>query len=191
MSEQLARLNNSSIQELQEIGQSVQKYIEIQDDATFNLALEKMNQKPNFWQKLFPDKYQKIQQEITINRIQNMHKVREQMFAIYTSVQLEVARQQGDAIIASVGMELQDRLTKFAEAKITSMSETLEKSRTEFVERLDRQQKNVEKYSHNPRLAKAYEQSLADEENMYFDFIKQLLDAFKDTLKRKAIDFKR
>ena len=191
MSNQLTRLDNSSIQELQEIGQSVQKYIEIQDDATFNLALEKMNEKPNFWQKLFPDKYQKMQTEITISRMQNVHKVREQMFSIYTGVQLEVARQQGDAIISSVGMELQERLTKFAEAKITSMSETLEKSRTEFVERLDKQQQNVETYRHNPRLAKAYEQSLIDEETMYFAFIKKLLEGFQDTLDRKVKELKK
>ena len=191
MSRQLANLDNCSIQELQSIGQSVQKYIEFQDDATFNFALEKMNQKPNLLQRLFPNKFQKIQQEITMNRMQNVHRVREQMFAIYTGVQLEITRQQGDALIASVGMELQDRLTTFAEAKIRSMTETLEKSRDDFMERMERQRVKVEKYRHIPDLAEDYEASLKDEQKTYFAFIKNLLDGFQDTLNRKVLELKK
>jgi hypothetical protein len=186
MPEQLSKIENCSIDELQSIGQNVQRYINIEDDATLQMALEKINRKPNLLQRLFPDKFQKMQQEMTINRLQNVHKAKEQMFAIYTGVQLEIARQQGDALISAVGMELKDRLTKFAETKISSMAETLEKSRTEYMERMHRQRINVEKYRDIPDLAEQYEQSLKDETQIYFSFIKELLDGFKETLTRKS-----
>jgi hypothetical protein len=187
----LAKLDNCSIQELQTIGQSVQRYMQLQDDATFNVALERINQMPNIWQRLFPDRFQRIQQELTVNRMQQIHRVREQMFTLYTGVQLEIARQQGDALIASVGMDLQDRLTSFATDKINSMSETMEKSRYEFTERMKRQWSNMESFRNNfPDLAKQYENSLTNEIKTYFDVIDKLLNGFNDTLNKKISELR-
>lgn len=185
MDNKLSKLEGGSIAELQSISNEVKKYVDTENDATLQVALQKINQKPNFWQKLFPSKFQKMQDDLTINKMQSIYKAKEQMFAIYTGVQLEIARQQGDALIAATGMHLQDQLTRFAASKIDSMTDTLEGSMNSFMEKMYRQRENVEKYKKFPDMAERYEQSLKNEQEIYFSFIEQLLQNFRETLERK------
>ena len=191
MDNKLSKLDSSSIEELQTISNDVKKYVDTENDAMLQVALEKINQKPNFWQKLFPGKFQKMQEELTINKMQSIYKAKDQMFALYTGIQLEIARQQGDALIAATGMHLREQLTKFAETKISSMSETLERSRTEFAARMKTQLQNIENYKDFPELSEPYHQSLKDEISIYYSFIKELLDGFRQTLNNKVIELDR
>lgn len=188
MDNKLSKLDSSSIAELQTISNDVKKYVDTENDAMLQVALEKINQKPNLWQKLFPGKFQKMQEELTMNKMQSIYKAKDQMFALYTGIQLEIARQQGDALIAATGMHLREQLTKFAETKISSMSETLDKSRTEFAARMKTQLQNIENYKDFPELSEPYHQSLKDEISIYFSFIKELLDGFRETLNKKVVE---
>lgn len=185
MDNKLSKLESSSIAELQSISNEVKKYVDNENDAMLQVALQKINQNPNFWQRLFPGKFQKMQEELTMNKMQNIYKAKEQMFSIYTGVQLEIARQQGDALIAATGMHLQDQLARFAASKIDSMTDTLEGSMNSFMEKMYRQRENIDKYKKFPDMADRYEQSLKNEQEIYFSFIEQLLQNFRETLERK------
>lgn len=184
----LANLESSSIAELQNIAKDVKKYIDTENDATLEMAMQKINQMPNFFQKLFPSKFQKMQENLTMRKMQSVYDAKERMFEIYTGIQLEIARQQGDALIAATGMHLRDQLTKFAEARIRSLTETLEISRNEFSARMKRQLLNIENYEDFPELAEPYHQSLKDEISIYFSSIKDLLEGFREALNRKVIE---
>ena len=189
MCNKLSKLDSSSIEELQDISKNVKEYVNTENNAMHQAALAKINQQPTFLQKLFPTRFQKMQQEFMIQNIQNIHNAKEQMFALYTGIQLEIARQQGDALIASTGMHLQDHLTNFAASKIDSLTDTLEKSMNSFMEKIYRQRGSVENYNKFPDLADRYEQSLKKEQEIYFSSIEQLLENFKDTLNRKVKEF--
>jgi len=182
----LARLDSSSIAELQEIANDVKKYVDTENDATLEMAMEKIGEKPNFFQRLFPTKFQKMQNDLTMRKMQSVYQAKERMFEIYTGIQLEIARQQGDALIAATGMHLQDQLTKFAAAKIDSMTDTLEGSMDSFMQKMYRQREKVDQYKKFPDLADRYEQSLKKEQETYFTFVEQLLENFKDTLNKKV-----
>lgn len=190
MENQLSKLGDNSIQDLQAISESVKKYVDTENDATLQVALERINTKPNFWNRLFPNKFTREHDRMTIEKMQSVFTAKEQMFEIYTEVQLEIARQQGDALIQATGMQLRDQLTKFAKVKMDSMSLTMKQSRDEFVKRMKDQLKNVEEYRDFPELAEPYHQSLKDEISVYFSFIKELLESFQQALQTKVSELK-
>lgn len=186
--DKLAKLDSSSIQELQMISDNVRKYVDTENDATLQIALQKINQRPGLLRTLFPGKFEKLQSQLTLEKMQSIYEAKEKMFILYTGIQLEIARQQGDALIAATGMHLREQLTQFAASKIDSMSITLERSRQSFVERLKMQLVNMENYRDFPELVEPYHQSLKDEINIYFSTIKELLDGFRSALNRKVIE---
>ncbi len=186
----LSKLGDNSIQDLQAISESVKKYVDTENDATLQVALERINNKPNFWQRLFPNKITKELDQMSIEKMRGVFQAKEKMFEIYTEVQLEIARQQGDTLIAAAGMQFRDQLTKFAKVKMDSMSITMKDSRDEFVKRMKIQLQNVEEYKDFPELAEPYHQSLKDEISIYFSFIKELLDGFNSSLRNKVSELK-
>ena len=182
----LARLDNSAMGGLQSTAQSIKRFIDLNDDISYNMALNEINKSPSFWERLFPNKYQRMQRDLTLTTMQDAHKARKLMFELYTATQLEITKQQGDAVIKAVGMHLQEELTQFAAQKMRSVESRIMEENEQFAEKIDRSFKDVEKYSHNPFLKNRYEQSVQKLTNDHFDFFNELLEGFINALKRES-----
>jgi len=187
---QISKLDNSAVVELTDIATKVEEFVDTENDASMQLVQERLSQNPTILQRLFPGKFRKMQEQLIMNKMKKRDDAQEVLFDLYTGIKLELARQQGDTLIAATGMHLRDQLTKFALEKISSMGVTMESHKNEFVIRMKRQLKNVKEYEDFPELSEPYHQSLKDEISTYFTFNKNLLDGFKDTLNNKVKQLK-
>jgi hypothetical protein len=111
---------------------------------------------------------------------------KEQLFGVYTEVQLEIARKQGDALIASVGMHLQAKLTAFAAEKIDEITATISASRSKFLRTFVPQLEEAEQVRAYPDLYRAAKESLDQQQQVYFDTLKKLLDGFVESLETRV-----
>src|SRR2546423_502007 len=103
----LSRIENTTADDLQAISRLMDEYVATENDAVLQTALQKINERPSLFRRLFPTAYEKQQQVAMLEMMRSIAKSKEELFRIYTGVQIEIARKQGDALIASVGMALQ------------------------------------------------------------------------------------
>jgi hypothetical protein len=186
MDNKLSRLDGTPTEDLRQISSAMQQYLNTENEATLNTAIEKLNQRPGLVQRLFPTAYQKEQQRIDIQRMRSIANSKEEMFRLYTEVQLEIAKKQGDALIASVGMHLQTKLTAFATERIDEISQTIGESRQRFMQRIKPQLSDLESYRDVPELYDQARQSVNQEIRIYFETIQKLLTGFVEALESRV-----
>lgn len=191
MNDQLANTPvETPIEDLKQISMAMKDYINTEDETAMEKVVQKINKKPGLLSRLFPNAYEKEEQRITLDRMRTIYKAKKDFFELYTVIQLEIARKQGDALIASAGMSLQTNLSKFATVKIAEMKETIDTSKENFFQRMDAQRQTVEQYKHFPELYEPAVQSMKQEIKIYFKSIEQLLEGFNAAMNSKVMDFK-
>jgi hypothetical protein len=107
------------------------------------------------------------------------------MFRVYTEVQITIAKRQGYAFIAAVGVNLQSELTKFADEKSNETTETITASIQKFMEQTSIQRERLNGYKNNPNEYDLYEASLAfvhKQQNIDFASMEKLLNGFIEAL---------
>lgn len=190
MNDQLANTpKETPVEDLKQISTAMKEYINTEDESAMEKVVEKINKKPGLLARLFPNAYEKEEQRITLDRMRTIYKAKKEFFELYTAIQLEIARKQGDALIASAGMSLQTNLSKFAAAKIAEMKETIDASKENFFQRMDVQRQTVEQYKHFPELYDPAYQSMKQEIKIYFKSIEQLLEGFNEAMNSKVKNF--
>lgn len=181
-----AKSSGVSVDDLKTIAVSMQRYVESENDETVQQIAVVMQKNAGFWSRMFPTQIQKEQNHAVAERVRALYKSKEQFFKLYTDVQLEIARKQGDALIASVGMDLQAKLAAFATQKIDELTQTIDESRSRFLERMRPALAEVETYKDLPELYDPASQSVKHEINMYFESMKKLLNGFVNALESKV-----
>jgi hypothetical protein len=192
MTDQLAKNSSGvSVDDLKNIAVSMQRYVETENDETVQQIAVVMQKNSGFWSRMFPTQLQKEQNRAVSERVRALYKSKEQFFKLYTDVQLEIARKQGDALIATVGMDLQAKLAAFATQKIEELTETIDESRSRFLQRMRPALDEVETYNDIPDLHEPALQSVKEEINIYFKSISKLLNGFVSALESKVAGSKK
>jgi len=187
MSDKLATNSTGvSVDELKTIAVSMQRYVETENDETVQQIAVVMQKNSGFWSRMFPTQLQKEQNRAVAERVRALYKSKDQFFKLYTDVQIEIARKQGDALIASVGMDLQAKLAAFATLKIDELTQTIDESRSRFLQRMRPALEEVETYKDVPALHQPAVQSVNQEINIYFKSIDKLLNGFVNALESKV-----
>jgi hypothetical protein len=184
----LSLLKETSDKELQGIAEIVGKFINstnAQDDILMLQAITKINANSGLLSFFFPNELGKEQQKMTLEIMRKMHTSRLQLLEIYTNLKIEIAKKSADAMLAAVGMDLQAKLTEFANQKINDMSESFAKSRSDFMKRIARQEMELEQYKNSLLLYEPALESLRNEVKIYFKSIDELLDGFIKALRKK------
>src|ERR1017187_6299182 len=104
MDAQVARAGDGNVQELKEISLAMKEYVNGENDAVMQTAVERINKNPGLIARLFPNAFEKEEQRITLDRMRTLYSKKKEFFELYTAIQLDLARQQGNALIASMGM---------------------------------------------------------------------------------------
>lgn len=190
MSNQLSHVPDASVDELRHISTAMKQYVETENESSMQAVVHMLKHKPGFFARLFPTAYEEELERITLDRMRTMYNAKKQFFELYTRIQLEIARKQGDALIASVGIALQTKLTQFATDKIEEMSQTIGASRQRFVERITPQLQDLDKYQAIPEVYGPARQSVQNEIKTYFQGIDELLNGFIEALKSKVSNSK-
>jgi hypothetical protein len=174
-----------NLQELTDISTMMGDYINNQSDIVRQAVIARVNRNPGLLARLFPNKFEKEDRRIALDRMTTMYEKEKQLLEVFTAVKLQIARRQGDALIASVGMALQGKLAAFAMRKIDDLSETFGDSRQRFLARMKPQIEDLENYKDFPELYDSARISIRNEIKTYFAGIDELLGGFISALQCK------
>ncbi len=175
-----------NIDELNAIAGKLKQYAAVENERLLQDVAEQLNRKPNLAERLFPSAIQKEKNQITVQTLRMLHKDKEKFFEFYSAVRLEIAGRLSKALIASVGMDLHAKLAKFANEKITELTETLAINRKGFMERMKPQFSALEDYRDLPEIYEPAYASLKNEIAIYFASVDALLNGFSANLEAKA-----
>lgn len=179
----LARVDGTSVEYLYEVSGAMKSFIKEESEAALESAVRRLNDKPGLLNRLLPSAYQREAQQTAAVQLRQVAANKHAMLALYSEVQLEIARQEGDALIASVGMDTQTKLTKFAMAKIAELATTIHASQAEFESHYGPRKSQIETYKDDhPELYERAMQSLKEQFDTYFDTTDELFRGFKAAL---------
>ncbi|GHV22642.1 hypothetical protein FACS189428_5030 [Clostridia bacterium] len=192
----LSQLHDISGVELQSVATKMKEYVSTENEAVLSEIQDKLKQRPGLIGVLFPGKLQREYDKLSVQKMKDFYATQKIMTEAYTNTLIELAKKEGDMAIAlrmeqygnvlsAVAMENRKKLTTLAQININEMSETFEKSRTPFLERIERQVKEGEKYKNIDFLYNSHLQSLKKETEIFMATIEELLQGFKDALKKK------
>lgn len=179
--------SDESLNEFSEVANAIEKYATKEDDANLEYILDRVNKNPSLLTRLFPSKIQKEYDKLSIDHMKSLFQSKSELLKVYNDIKLQIAKKQGDALIAAVGMHLQDKLATIAAEKINSVQDTLEKSRERHMIRMQRQYDAVKSYT-NSESKEMFLKSLKNEEITYFKTVQEILDGFINSLKTKLVN---
>jgi hypothetical protein len=177
---------DGGVQDLRVISTAMKEYINTENEAVMQTVVDRINRNPGLIRRLFPNAFEKEEQRITLDRMRTFYDKKKQFFELYAAMQLEMARMQGDALVASVGIDLQGKLAAFATQKIDELSQTIGESRQKFLVRIKPQLEDLDNYKNMPDLHDPARQSIQNEVKTYFAGIDELLNGFIKALKSKV-----
>lgn len=186
--EQLISENDGFSNELYQIAEKLEQYMESENEALLREITKDLNKQPGLFSTIFPSSLQKAEDKISIEKMRLIYRRKEMFFEFYSNIKLEIARRMADALIAPVGMDLQTRLAKFTSEKINEFSEIIGASRKSFLQSMQPQFTELEAYKHIPELYEPAYESMKNEISTYFEGIKQLMHGFIDNLRKKATE---
>ncbi len=99
MSNDLAPIKDASDNELREMSTAMRQYLTAENEVAFRTALDKIGQKQNLISRIFPTAIQKEERRIVLQKMKATAKAQEEMYRLYTDVQLKIGRRQGDALV--------------------------------------------------------------------------------------------
>ena len=192
----LSQLRDISGAELQSVATKMKEYVTTENVAVLSEIQDKLRQRPGLIGVIFPGKLQREYDKLSVQKMKDFYATQKLMTEAYTNTLIELAKKEGDMAIAlrmeqygnvlsAVAMENRKKLTTLAQININEMSDTFEKSRTPFLERIERQVKEGEKYKNIDFLYNSHLQSLKKETEIFMATIEELLQGFKDALQKK------
>ena len=188
--------NGNNSDSLKVLADNFKAMIENRSDEAAQAVDFELRRRPGLIGLLFPGKILKENEEFAIQNMKDVYQSRQEMFKAYVNIQMEILRNEGQMIIKSKlqkyegelsqqAMQIRTDLTEFSQNKIAEMMNTFDRSRASFLERIDRQYKDAEKYKDNGFLYENLKKNLDKEIQMFFSTIEELLDGFKEALHNK------
>lgn len=179
----LARVDGTSVEYLYEVSGAMKSFIRDESETALDTAVRRLDEKPGLLRRLLPTAYEREAQTAAAMQLRQIADNKHAMLALYAEVQLEIARQEGDALIASVGMDTQTKLTKFAMAKIAELATTIHASQAEFESHYGPRKAQIATYrDEHPELYERAMQGLKEQFDIYFDTTDELFRGFKAAL---------
>jgi len=176
-----------TMDDLQGISAAMQYHVRNESEQSMAEISAALQRKGAFFG-LFPTAIQKTHEALTIEKMRSLYKAKDQFFQLYTNVQLEMARKRGDALVAAVGTDMQTKLAAFVKVKIDEINKTINESRGPFLESMEQQFENVEKYKHIPDLYDPAYQSVREQTGLYFESMSKLLKGFNEAMDGKLAE---
>ena len=177
---------SSAVKDLTEVSNAMKAYVSNENDAVLQMAVERMNQNPGFWHRLFPGAFDKEQSRIALDRVKSAYVAKKQFLDLYVNIQLEIATQRGSALVSATGMDLRAKLAEFAALKIKSLTTTLIESREEFQAKIAKYIRDLKQYDDIPELHDEAKQSAVREIKAYMNWVESLREGFTQAMDSKV-----
>jgi hypothetical protein len=183
---QLIVKESSEANELNTIADKLQTYIGNQDNTILTEVAEALNKKPSLRSRLFPSALDRERNTMTVESLRVIYENQIRFFKLYCDVRFEVASRLANALVKSVGIDLQTKLTKFVQARISELRHAIASNRQEFLEEIKPQLERLERdYKDFPELYEPAHASIVKEIQIFFESISALLEGFIENLTSK------
>ena len=196
--------NRATVNELQEMQQILdfsRDCVKKPGNQAMQMLTDKYNKRPAWLQILFPGKFEKAREELTIEQMKQIFQGELDMLKAHTDLQIKMAEnmskimiaamvQCGEGRLAKQGMQIQADLTAFSQIKLNQMKVLFDKSRINYAESYDVLSAKCEQYRHHEKLYNRFRENLDFETDNFFGTIEELLSGFKDALKSKLGEYK-
>ncbi len=186
-SDSLSQMPEASIVDLTQVSEGMQQYIRASSAEAQTAAMEALEHR-GVMRRLFPTAIEREKQRIAVGAMRQLAQSKQELLALYTATQIEIAKKRADALIAAQGMDMQAQLTVFAATKIDQLNTTLNGSRTKFMAAMDPQYDEIERYKHRPQMYDRAAQSIGMQIDTYFDSTAMLLQGFTDSLNSRVAE---
>lgn len=174
-----------TVTDLQSISSGITKSLQTDDAAAQRAIAEAFNEQ-GLLSRLFPGPVGRERQRLAVQAMKGQASRKAAMLELYTQTQLEIARKQADALVASVGISLQVELAAFAAENIKQLSKTLNDTSTHFLDTSTPQLENLERYKDHPELYRLAKEQLDKQFAMQFDVLTQLMEGFVSHLRKRV-----
>lgn len=185
----LSDIKDTSEKELQGLAQMIGSFVNGQNANDEDMMAEvvgKINQSKSLLSFFFPTALDKEKQRMTLEILRKMHHSRMQLLDIYVNLKIELVKKSADSLLKAVSMDMQAKLTQFATQKINTISESIEQSKSGFMQRMAKQKSEIEMYKHDQDLYELADASRKREMSIYFKSIDELLEGFLIALKKEV-----
>ncbi len=184
--QQMVPAGDNPTKDLIEISNGMRKYISNENDAVLEMTVERMNRNPTLWKRLFPDAIESEHQKVTLDRVRWAYATKKGFLDAYVNVQMDIARRSGDALIATVGMDLRAKLAVFATQKIDELTHTVNASKDAYYSRHMSHVDGLEQYKRLPELYDRAMKAANRDLEAYLEWVGGLREGFSDALKAKV-----
>ena len=177
------------IEDLNVIADRLKQLIGVENDLTFQRAADELNKQPaSVLSRLFPSQVQRERNRVTVDSMRKLYQDKQKLFVFYSEVKFEVARHMGNALVASVGTDVQYRLAEFANDRLNKLINTITTYNKIFKERMTTELTDLQNYRDFPELFKPAYDSVNNMILTYFQTVDTLLKGFIDSLKSKVAE---
>jgi hypothetical protein len=184
MTTDLQRLDETPLDTLVQISDDVEGYVRAAKREDQEMALARLDR--GLITRLFPTRDERERQRLEVDNMRALAEAKLRMVEYYTDLQLVIARQRGDALVAAHGTHLQAMLAAFAAQKHAELSKTLNASRRTFMDEIGPELEYVERYRSRPELYEPAHASVQHQIDTYFSTLKTLLDGYVYALETKV-----
>lgn len=181
----IANMPDTTLTELEQVSSGMHDYVRAATSESREAALEAMNRR-GVMQRLFPTQYEKERQRLGVQTMRQIGEAKRELLEVFTRTQIEIARKQADALIATQGMHLQTQLARFANEKIQDLNSSLNSSRERFMTEIAPQFDMIERFQNRPEIYKPAYDSVLHQIEVYFGHHKALLDGFNQALRNRV-----
>jgi hypothetical protein len=180
------KLESASVEYLSNVAGQMKQLIRDESEEALQGVVSLVEMRPGLLSRLLPTEFEKEKRNIAALQVRQIADNKRAMLALYTEVQLEIARREGEVLIASRSLETGAMLAAFATQKLLELQNTISSSQKIFMDNYGPRQDEIDKYKESrPELHERAMRSQLHQLDTYFDTTDGLLDDFKASLAKR------
>jgi hypothetical protein len=179
------KMSNAPVEYLSTVSSRVRQFIREDSDEALRSVVELAEQRPGIFTRLLPTPFEKEQRRVAAEQVRQIADNKRGMLDLYTHIQLEIARREGEVLIAARSVETGGVLTAFATQQLEALTDTIADAQERFLDKFVPRQEAIEKYKDRPEVYKRAYEAQQHQLDVYFDTTKALLEDFKVSLQMR------
>jgi hypothetical protein len=181
-----AKLSDAPVEYLANVSAQIRQYIREENDDALHGVLALVDQKPALFSRLLPTPLEKEQRRVAGEQVRQIADDKRKMVELYTHFQLEIARREGEVLIAARSVETGGVLTAFATQKLLELTDTIADAQEKFMDKYGPRQDEIDKYkTTRPELYERAAKSQRHQLEIYFNTTDALLNDFQASLEKR------
>ena len=183
---ELQRLDDQPMDVLVKVADEVRGYMLDADASAKHVSQLQLERRLSLFSRLFPTAFEREQQRLASSTVRAIAESKLALLEYHAELQLAMAKQKGQTLLAAQGSKLTTALAAFVSAQQDDLQVTINDSRRKFLTRIDPEFDFIAQYEHRPELYQPALASLQRQIDAYFRNQDGLLENFNRALENVA-----